>query len=237
MIRYAYAGRASQRGHQDRFSAGLYQRLQRWTWKLLLPLAAAAVAGCASTVPAQVTTFQQWPADAVGSSWRFETSPQQTDNLEYQSYADQLRAAIGATGLVEAPQGEAARFRISFHAHAEPVQLRTHEPYYDPFYGPWGPWGPGMWGSFGFGRGPWGFGMSMPLYPAYVSTVVPGQRNALSVIIREGQSNQKVYESKAVNTSSALSLPEAFPYLVRAIFDYFPDTNGQVRDVRIPSSQ
>jgi len=207
----------------------------RFTRCLAVPLAAAVVAGCASTVPAQVTTFQQWPADAVGSSWRFEASPRHADNLEYSNYADQVRAAIGATGLVEAQQGEPARFRISFDAQAEPVQLRTHEPYYDPFYGPWGPWGGGMWGSFGFGRGPWGFGMGMPLYPSYVSTVVPGQRNSLSVVIRDGQSNLKVYESKAVNTSASMTLPEAFPYLVRAIFDYFPDTNGQVRDVRIPT--
>src|SRR5690606_7843324 len=85
------------------------------------PVTALAVAGCASTVAAQVTTFQQWPADAVGSSWRFESSHRHADSLEYSNYADQIRAAIGATGLVEAQSGEPARFRISFDAQAERV--------------------------------------------------------------------------------------------------------------------
>src|SRR5690606_38848141 len=122
-----------------------------------------ALAGCAATVPARVTTFQQWPADAVGASWKFDATQAQRDSLEYREYADMVRSGLGPTGLIEARPGQAARFTVSLSYGTEPVQVRIERPAYDPFYGPWGGWGPYGFGGFGSrGRAGFGFGWAAP---------------------------------------------------------------------------
>ena len=193
--------------------------------------AVLALAGCAATVPARVTTFQQWPSDAVGTTWKFSTSREQQDSLEYRQYADMVRSALSPIGIVEARDGDAARFSVTMSYGVEPVQLRV-ERSYDPFYSPWGPYG---YGGFGGRRGRAGMGFGYawgaPYPSTWSSTTVDVSRSFLKVEIRDvGRNNTKVYESTAVNTGSG-SLPEVMPYLVRAIFDRFPDTNGQVRQI------
>jgi hypothetical protein len=196
--------------------------------------AVLVLAGCASTLPARVTTFQQWPADAPGASYKLTPTTEQQDSLEYRQYADMLRTAISPVGIVEARPGAQARFLITMTYGVEPVQVRV-ERQYDPFYSPWGPYGYG-YGGFGGRRGG-GFGFGVPFggapYPqTWSSTTMDASRASLKVEIRDAaQSNAKVYESTAVNTGAGGSLPEIMPYLVRAIFDRFPDTNGQVRQV------
>lgn len=208
--------------------------LRRWAWGTRIARLAAVglLVGCATTVPARVTTFQQWPADAAGSTWKFDAPPAQRDSLEYSEYADMIRSGLGPTGMVEAKAGQAARFIVSFSYGMEPVQVRIERPAYDPFYGPWGPWGYG-WGGFGYrGRGGMGFAWGAPYPPTWTATTVDASRASLRVEIRDARQNgQKVYESTAVSTGSGDSLPQVMPYLARAIFDRFPDTNGQVRDV------
>ncbi|OVZ64257.1 hypothetical protein CDO44_02480 [Pigmentiphaga sp. NML080357] len=206
-----------------------------WMARTAKVAAVALLAGCATTVPARVTTFQQWPADAVGAAWTFDSQAAQRDSLEYRQYADMIRSGIGPTGMVEAKPGQPARFTVSFSYGVEPVQVRIERPAYDPFYGPWGPWGPWGygWGGFGYrGRGGLGFAWGPPYPPTWTSTTVDASRATLKVEIRDAKQNgQKVYESTAVSTGSGDALPEVMPYLVRAIFDRFPDTNGQVREV------
>ncbi|VCU72551.1 hypothetical protein PIGHUM_04653 [Pigmentiphaga humi] len=201
-----------------------------WTSRAAKLAAVALLAGCATTVPARVTTFQKWPADAAGATWRFDPSTVQRDSLEYGEYADMIRAAMGPIGLVEAQRGQAARFTVNFSYGVEPVKVRVERPAYDPFYGPWGPWG---FGGFGYrGRGGMGFGWSAPYPSTWTATTVDASRASLKVEIRDAsRNNQKVYESTAVSHGAGDSVPETMPYLVRAIFDRFPDTNGQVRDV------
>lgn len=194
--------------------------------------AVLALAGCAATVPARVTTFQQWPTDAVGATWKFSSSREQEDSLEYRQYADLVRSALSPLGIVEAKSADPARFAVTMSYGVEPIQLRV-ERGYDPFYSPWGPYG---YGGFGGRRGRgsvgFGYGWGAPYPPTWSSTTVDASRSFLKVEIRDvSRNNAKVYESTAVNTGSGGSLPEVMPYLVRAIFDRFPDTNGQVRQV------
>ncbi|WP_345249094.1 DUF4136 domain-containing protein [Pigmentiphaga soli] len=209
------------------FSSVGWWRGTAWAARLL---AVMLLAGCAATVPARVTTFQQWPQDAVGATWALDSTPAQRDSLEYRQYADMIRSAIGPIGLVEARDGQKPRFLVSFTYGTEPVQVRVQRPAYDPFYGPWGPYAFGGWGR------PWrggGFGyMWGPPYPStWTETTIDASRSTLKVEIRDtAHGNAKVYESTAVNHGSG-DLPEVMPYLVRAIFDRFPDTNGQVREI------
>ncbi|KOF54444.1 MULTISPECIES: DUF4136 domain-containing protein [unclassified Achromobacter] len=194
-------------------------------------LGAVALSGCAApSVSAHVTSFQQWPAGVEGQTYRFvPADASQTNNLEYQSFQDTVRAAIGATGLVEAPAGAPARFDVSFHYGASQTQVTVRRPYDPYFYGGYGYgyggfYGPGPWAPYG---GYWG--------PAWVDVPAVAYRNSLTLQIRDTQRGGKeVYRSTAYILSDRGDLLRMMPYLTRAIFDNFPGNNGAEREVEYP---
>lgn len=178
--------------------------------------------GCASTLSARVTTFQQWPADAQGANYRIV--PPAGDSLEVQAFADMIRAAIGRTGLYEAQGGEKPRFDVHFEYGASESQGWTQR-FYDPYFDGFGPWG--MGGYYGGFRG-WGGGIYYT--PQVVNVPVRYTKSTLTVSIKDNlKQGAQVYKSTAVSASD--SLVEVMPYLARAVFDGFPGNNGQVRDI------
>lgn len=184
------------------------------------------VSGCASTLSAHVTTFQNWPADTQGTSYRIVPGPAQVNNLEFQAFADMIRASVGPIGLVQAKPGQAARFEISIKYGNPPAQAWVRQNYDPFFYNGFGP----VWGGYsGMNRG-WGGGIIM--MPAAVAVPVDVYKNSLTVIIKDTQQNgAEVYRSTATSISGADNLLAAMPYLARAVFDGFPGNNGQTRDI------
>lgn len=189
---------------------------------------AILVAGCASTLSARVTSYQQWPADASGASYRIVPSTTQVNNLEFQAISDMIRASIGPTGLVEARGGVRPRFDVHI-SYENPTSRAWVQRYNDPyFYDGWG-FGPAFGGYYGGYRG-WGGGIYVS--PGASSVPVDIYKNTLTVIINDNQNNNaEVYRSSAVNTSSTDNLLDVMPYLAQAVFDGFPGNNGQVRQV------
>ncbi len=191
----------------------------------MLLVGAALVAGCASAVSARVTSFEHWPSGVQGQTYQMVAQPTQTNNLEYRTYEDMLRASIGVTGLVEAPAGAPARFEVKFDYGSSQTQVVTRQPY-DPYfyggmgrgfgyYGPAAPWGPG---------GYWG--------PEWVNVSSVAYRNTLNLRISDrNNDNTEVYRSSATTLTSRPSLLQSMPYLTRAIFDHFPGDNGTERIV------
>ncbi|GAA5235782.1 DUF4136 domain-containing protein [Verticiella sediminum] len=207
-------------------------------------LACAALAGCATTASpfaARVTAFQQWPADAVGQSYRFARqaeAAQGADDLEYRSYEDIIRANLGGIGLVEAqPWDRQPRFTVSFRYGSEPFQTWAEVAAPPPppmmgygFYGRrgWG-WGMGMGMPFG------GWGWGYPGYSGYQAVPVTAYRNILEVSIRDSQrGGAEVYQGRAVHEGRADALPQTMSYLAASIFSNFPQNNGETHTVRIP---
>lgn len=179
------------------------------------------MAGCASTLSARVTTFQQWPADAQGATYR--VVPPAGDALEVQTFSDMIRAAIGRTGLVEA-RGQQARFDVHYEYGVSTSQEWVQQ-YQDPYFDSFGPWG---WGGYYGGYRGWGGGLYYS--PRVVNVPVRVESNSLTVTINDNQrQGAQVYKSTAVSTSG--SLVEVMPYLARAVFDGFPGNNGQVRNI------
>lgn len=208
----------------------MWNRLQQYgkgAWRASLVLTAAVlVSGCASTLSASVTSFQQWPANAQGASYRIEPAPTQVNNLEFQTVADMVRASIGPIGLVEAPSAGAARFVVSIEYGNPATQtwVRTYDDYY--LNDGWG-FGPAFGGFYGGG---WGGGIFMSSYPRDVPVTV--YKNTLTVIIKDNSNNKaEVYRSSAVHNSTDDRLIQIMPYLARAVFDDFPGNNGQTREV------
>lgn len=184
--------------------------------------------GCASTLSAKVTTFQQWPNDAQGATYK--VVPPAGEELETQAFSDMIRAAIGRTGLVEAQGQQAARFNVHFEygvSSSQEWEQRYHDPYFNGFW----PWG--MGGYYGGYRG-WGGGIYYT--PSVVNVPVRVERNTLTVTINDNSRNgAQVYKSTAVSTSG--NLVEVMPYLARAVFDGFPGNNGQVRNITYDLNQ
>lgn len=189
-------------------------------------LALALVSGCASSLSAQVTRYQQWPADAAGGYYRVVASDAQKNNLPFSAYADMVRAAIGATGLVEAQNAHPARFDLTLD-YGNPVEQRWVRRQVDPYYG----------GDFGFYRPPfggrfypWGGWMAVPQVE---DIPVDLYKNTLTVMIRDRTDHDReVYRATAVSLSQSDNLTAIMPYLVRAVFDRFPGRNGQVIEVQ-----
>ncbi|CAM4228909.1 DUF4136 domain-containing protein [Kerstersia similis] len=193
-------------------------------WRLGLGLAVFMLAGCASSISARVTSFQQWSDSYEGQTYEIETPEHSRGNLEYASYADMLRAALGATGLVEARTGQPARFLAGFEYQIKPVTALVEEPVW------WGMGPPGFrprFYGYGYGYGYWGGP------PEWVTRPVAAKEYRLTVTIRDKDNHDaEVYRSTAehLGAGDADNL-EVAPYLFRAVFDHFPGNNGQVRRV------
>ncbi|WP_323000285.1 DUF4136 domain-containing protein [Castellaniella sp.] len=187
-----------------------------------------ALGGCASVFSAQVTRYQQWPDQTQGARYWVEPDADQQNNLQFQTFADTVRAALGPTGLVEAQSRAQARFIVRMDYGSQQEQewrQRVVDPYfYGGFPGPgfgyhpyWGAWGPG---------------------PVVETVPVVVSRLHLSVRIDDqNQQGREVYRATAVAAVAAgrdQQLGAAMPYLARALFDHFPGRNGQVVRVRYP---
>ncbi len=198
----------------------------RGIWLMWLAAAALLLSGCASTLSARVTTYQQWPVGVQGEYYRILPSGNQAGNLQFSAYADMLRAAIGATGLREAPYGSEPRFEVRLE-YGNPVKQGWVQRYEDPFFYP-------GWPAFGGYYGGWGgWGGGIFYAPRVVNVPVEIYRNTLTVVISDRtMQGREVYRATAVHSSQSDSLDEVMPYLMQAIFDDFPGNNGQTKVVK-----
>lgn len=196
----------------------------------------AGMVGCAANnqFAARVTTFQQWPADANGQSFRFEQVPAEQNTLELQSYQALVATQLRRVGLTPAqPWARDARFNVRMSYQAVPFQTWDDVP--APFYG-----GPAFsYGHFGYGHGfGLGYGMMFPFGgygPAYTAVPVTAWRHTLEVSIRDAsRGDAEVFQGRATHDAGREALARVMPYLVEAVFQDFPLGSGQVRTVRIP---
>lgn len=202
-------------------------RMERGWLRCLSGLCLALLlGGCASVFSAQVTRYQQWPENTQGATYWIEADETQRNNLEFQTYADTVRAALGPTGLVEARSAAPSRFKVHME-YGSPQERLWRQEFVDPmmYYG--GIYGP--YGGFYHSRWAWGMG------PEIQTVAVDIYRLTLSVRIDDkAQQGREVYRATAVATSRRNQLGAAMPYLARALFDHFPGRNGQVVKVRYP---
>lgn len=202
---------------------------------VIATLAALLLAACAaSPFSARVTTFQQWPIDAVGQSYQWgKTADARSDTLEYRNYQDMMRAALGGIGLTEArPWERNPRFTATFDYAVQPYETWADTgPYGGPTfsYGYFGQGGPG------FG---WGYNMMFPFggYAPYPQAVpVTGYRATLEVSINDNaQGGRQVFQGRAAHSGGPDPFPRVMPYLIRAVFKDFPHGDGTTRTVTIP---
>jgi Domain of unknown function (DUF4136) len=206
-----------------------------WLRPLMAVTALVWLAGCASTVDTRVTTFNQWPANAAGSTFSFitRTGPGELEQATYQSYA---QAELEKRGFKRAPPDKAGRLQVELTTGNRSEQKTSLQPVYQdspvflpPYRDAAGRYYPGIWTL-----DPWG-----PRYVGdrVVNTTIQISNLQIRMLDSEGSpagKSRTVFESRAVyeGRGNNDNLPVIVPYLVRAVFEDFPGTSGQVRVVR-----
>lgn len=204
---------------------------------MMLTCAALAwLSGCASTLAARVTSFNQWPADVAGSTFSFISRAGAPGELEHAAYQTYVQTELEKRGFRRAAAGQNGRLQVDVTTGNRSEQKTAVSPVYQdtpvflpPYRDAAGRLYPGVWAHDPFG--PRYVGDRVVNYTVQVSSL---QLRILdSHGVPAGQS-RTVFESKAVyqGESRYENLPAVVPYLVRAVFDDFPGQNGQVRVVK-----
>jgi hypothetical protein len=194
------------------------------------------LAACASPLTTRVTSFNQWPADAAGSTFSYVNRTEGTRELEQATYESYVQAELEKRGLVRAPAGQVGRMQVDVHTSNRSEQKTYLQPVYQDNY----VYVPGYRDAAG--RIFPGFWTPDPFGPRYVgdrqiNTTLQTSTLQLRLLDSQGSPPGKprtVFESRAIFEGEGRSdnLPQIVPYLVRAAFDDFPGQNGRVRVVR-----
>lgn len=197
-------------------------------------LGVGVLAGCASTVPAQITTFNRQDAEAqawAGRRFVVEALPGQRDSLEYASHARRIQAALQKHGLVPA-DASAAELLVQFEYGSAGMAGGTRDG------------GARSSVSFGVGGGVrtgWGLGIGIPVGSTSSGDTL--YRHQLQVQISRlkpgadgPEAGERLYESTIVAQGESAAITPQMPAMIDALFADFPGENGKTRTVRFPRS-
>ena len=201
----------------------------RITGAVVFAVLLLALAGCASTIAAKITRFNQWPADVTGQTFSF-TAPVAGRELELRAYQALAARELQARGLLPAPEGRAGRFVVDVQASQAERQRTQLVPVYvddwvyvpawrDPtrHYG-------GYWVQERFG--------SRYVGDREVTRTVQASELRLRISDQSGGTGSTVFDATALQESPSDDLAEVMPFLIQGIFQDFPGANGQVRRMR-----
>ncbi len=200
---------------------------------------AMLLAGCATTIRSDVTTFHEWPAQIPDKTYALEAAPSQDDTLELRSYQNLVRAELGRLGFREA-QGPQAALKVSMRFTTTDVPVRVLEPTFQGFHPSARfmfahPFHRGYWG----GRRYWGGGFYSPFYdpfwnaPAYQESVRHYYRREVQIAIKSAAEGKRLFDVTVHNTSREMSTPTLMPALVHSAFTEFPGPSGVARRVEL----
>ncbi len=190
----------------------------------LAAMAMTLLSGCASMrlVDSDVTSVAALPPGMrlLGAKYRFERLPSQVHNPEAGLAEQQAQAAMTAVGLVRDDAAASLSVMVGFSGTQYPAD-------------PWGrPIAPGWtpYGSLAIGTG-WGshiglgLGMRFPPPTHY--------RREVSLIMRDLQSGQVVYETRASHSGPWGDSAPIFGTLFQAAMANFPNPPAGLRRVNI----
>jgi hypothetical protein len=206
---------------------------------LALGASAAALSGCATGFPAQVSRFQAMPAPQGQSFVVVPMDPRAIGGLEFSRYAGMVAQGMAAQGYVPAASINQATMVVRM---AYGVDQGRTEYVREPF-------GYGGYGGFGFGRpyySRWGYrGFHSPFYygwddPFWGSRYGGGlstytsYRSFLDLDIRRKADNVSLFEGHAKARSTNDNLGVLVPNLVEAMFTGFPGRSGETVRITVP---
>lgn len=226
-------------GHGPRRSAGAVLSVLFRSPRLALTLLLAMLlTACASPITTRVTSFNQWPADAAGSTFSYITPVDITRQLEQATYENYVQAELEKRGLKRAAEGQVGRLQVDVAASSRSEEKTWMQPIYQDNMVFLPPYRDAAGRLYGGGWVPDPFG---PRYVGDRPVSMTVYTNSLRLRLLDtkgtppGKPPRTVFESRAVYEGGSGDLPLVVPYLVRAVFDDFPGQNGQVRVVKFDS--
>lgn len=217
---------------------------------LALGVSAAALSGCATGFPAQVSRYQAMPAPQGQSFVVVPMDVRESGGLEFSRYASMVAQGMQAQGYVPAASIASATMvvRLGYGVDQGTVQYDRDPFGYDGFGGFGGSlYGgyrgyrgfPGAyygrpyysrWGHYG-GRSPFYYGWDSPFGSPYgygggVSSYTV-YRSHLDLDIRRKGDNASLFEGRARARSHNDNLAVLVPNLIEAMFTGFPGRSGE----------
>lgn len=198
--------------------------ITRFFSMVLAAMAMTLLSGCASMrlVDSDVTSVVAVPPgmSLLGAKYRFERLPSQVHNPEAGLAEQQAQAAMTAVGLVRDDAAASLSVMVGFSGTQYPA-----DPWGRPIAPGWSPYGNlaigAGWGSH-IGLG---VGMRFPPPTHY--------RREVSLIMRDLQSGQVVYETRASHSGPWSDSAPIFGTLFQAAMANFPNPPAGLRRVNI----
>lgn len=202
--------------------------------KFIVPLAALALAACATPFNANVSRFSEFSVPQGQSFAIRAADPKNDGGIEFGQYATLVSQEMQKLGYVPASGGN-ADMTVTLGYGVDKGKERvvsTRDPFYDPYWGA-GPFGrpylvrgrhgyryvggyydPFLYGGYGFGGG----------YDVDSFTVYTGE---LDLKIDRNSDGKRLFEGKAEAKSRSNKLTYLVPNLVDAMFTGFPGNSGE----------
>ncbi|MES2128332.1 MAG: DUF4136 domain-containing protein [Pseudomonadota bacterium] len=184
------------------------------------------LAGCATTIRSDVTTFHQWPAQMADKTYVFEAPPAAEDTLELHSYQNLVRAELDRLGFHEA-SGKPA-LTVSLHFMTTDIPVRVVELSYPMTYSHFGYWRPYWHGWYRPYYDPFWMGS-----PDWTERTVHNYQREVKVSIKSLADHKRLFDVTVRNTSRQMSTPEMMPALVHSAFADFPGPSGTARTIEL----
>ena len=223
---------------------------------LALGVSAAALSGCATGFPAQVSRYQAMPAPQGQSFVVVPMDARDIGGLEFSRYASMVAQGMQAQGYVPAASINQATMvvRLGYGVDQGRTEYRRDFSGYGG-YGGFGGYGGGGYGGGGYGgygsggfggyggfgrpyysrwgyygaRSPFYYGWNSPFYGSGGGIDSYTVYNSyLDVDIRRKLDNAALFEGRAKARSRTDNLGTLVPNLVEAMFTGFPGRSGEV---------
>ena len=209
---------------------------------LVLGVSAAALSGCATGFPAQVSRYQAMPAPQGQSFVVVPMDARAIGGLEFSRYASMVAQGMAAQGYAPAASINQATMvvRLGYGVDQGRTEyVRDPFGYSDPFYRSGFGFGFGRpyYSRFGYygRRSPffygwddpfWGYGGGVSSYTSY--------RSFLDLDIRRKADNASLFEVHAKARSTNDNLGVLVPNLIEAMFTGFPGRSGETIRITVP---
>jgi hypothetical protein len=203
----------------------VYESQARWRWLFLLALCSLLLSGCNSMriIESQVQTSTQWPVTASQSAapakafFRLDRLPADVNNLQAGWAEVELEAALASLGWTR--NDTQAQYTIW-------IGVRAAEFIADPWGRPVrGPWVNRFNISIGTGYRPhgvgWGLGMNSGMRAGFPPP--SGYAQEVSIIIRDLQTSNVVYQTKALHEGPWSDHPNIWRAMIGAALQGFPN--------------
>jgi len=208
-------------------------QLARGAKLILVPLALATLAACASSFNADVSRFEsQLPAPAGQTFTIVADDPGMAGGIEFRSYAQLVADRMAELGYSPVNDPAAANLIVSFGYGVDTGRERVRssgfsDPWWGGWYGGYRPYYRGYYGAYA----PWGYGWNSGWYNDVHSYTI--YTSGIEMKIDRAADGERLFEGRAQAISTSNHLQYLVPNLVDAMFTGFPGNSGETVRISI----